>query len=132
MYGRPWRSSKPCLEGGEPLLVGLEMLQQSQQIIEIINHHMRAAHDRKRSYADLRQHEITFFVGDPICLKVFSTKLNVRFHKKGKLSPKFIGPFEDLRTIDDVAYELAHLPKLYDVHPVFHVSLLKRFVPGLY
>ncbi|XP_070048523.1 uncharacterized protein [Nicotiana tomentosiformis] len=48
----------------------------------------------------------------------------LRFRKKGKLSPRYIGPFEVLRKIEDVAYELASPPTLWSVHPVFHVSML--------
>lgn len=62
--------------------------------------------------------------------KSLPTKGNMRFGKKGKLSPSFIGPFLFLRIADDVACELALPPKLSNVLLVFHVSLLKKFVLG--
>ena len=52
-----------------------------------------------------------------------------RFGKKGKLSPRDVGPFEILRRVGKVAYELALLPHLQDIHKVFHVSMLKRYLP---
>ncbi|XP_070007636.1 uncharacterized protein [Nicotiana sylvestris] len=51
----------------------------------------------------------------------------MRFRKKGKLSPRFIGPFEVLRRVGEIAYELALPPSLSGVHPVFHVSMLQRY-----
>ena len=54
----------------------------------------------------------------------------MRFRKKGKLSPRFVGPFEILKRIDKVAYELALPPTLVEVHIVFHVSMLRKYIPN--
>ena len=51
----------------------------------------------------------------------------MRFGKKGKLSPRFVGPFEILKRIGKVAYELTLLPTLAGVHNVFHVSMLRKY-----
>ncbi|XP_069149347.1 uncharacterized protein [Solanum lycopersicum] len=53
----------------------------------------------------------------------------MRFGKKGKLSPRFIGPFEILSRVGEVAYKLALPPSLSGVHPVFHVSMLWKYIP---
>ena len=53
----------------------------------------------------------------------------MRFGRRGKLSPRYIGPFEILRTVGEVAYELALPPAFSAIHPVFHVSMLRRYVP---
>ncbi|XP_070003203.1 uncharacterized protein [Nicotiana sylvestris] len=67
-------------------------------------------------------------VGEKVLLKVSSMKGVMRFGKKGKLSPRFNGPFEVLRRIREVAYELAFPPSLSGVHPVFHVSMLRKHI----
>ena len=61
-------------------------------------------------------------------LKVSPTRGVVRFGKKGKLSPRFIGPFEVVQRVGKCAYRLALLPSLSGVHDVFHVSILKKYI----
>lgn len=70
------------------------------------------------------------FCRNPIFLKVSLTKENLRFGKKGKLNLWFIGSFEVLRSVGDIAYELALPLKFSNVHLVFHVSLLKKLMSG--
>ncbi|XP_070029899.1 uncharacterized protein [Nicotiana sylvestris] len=66
-------------------------------------------------------------VGEKVLLKVSPMKGIMRFGKKGKLSPRFIGPFEVLRRVGEVAYKLVLPPNLSGVHPIFHVSMLWRY-----
>ncbi|XP_070029923.1 uncharacterized protein [Nicotiana sylvestris] len=66
-------------------------------------------------------------VGEQVLLRVSPMKGVMRFGKKGKLSPRFIGPFEVLRHVEEVAYELALPPSLAGVHPVFHVSMIRKY-----
>ena len=68
-------------------------------------------------------------MGDHVFLKVTPKRGVVRFGKPGKLSPKYIGPFEVLERVDVVAYQLALLPNLLDVHIVFRVSTLRKYTP---
>ncbi|KAL5560733.1 hypothetical protein UlMin_036944 [Ulmus minor] len=79
-------------------------------------------------YADKRRRPLEFQVGDSVFLKVAPMKGVMRFGKKGKLSPRFIGPFEILERIGKVAYKLALPPELSSVHNVFHISTLKKYV----
>ena len=65
--------------------------------------------------------------GEQVLLKVSPMKGVMRFGKRGKLSPRYIGPFEILKRVGEVSYELALPPGLSGVHPVFHVSMLKRY-----
>ena len=65
--------------------------------------------------------------GEQVLLKVSPMKGVMRFGKRGKISPRFIGPFEVLKCVEEVAYELALPPGLLGVHPVFHVSMLKKY-----
>ena len=71
--------------------------------------------------------DIKYKVGDKVFLKVSSWRKILRFGKKGKLSPRFIGPYEILERIGPVAYRLALPPELAKLHNVFHVSMLRRY-----
>ena len=73
--------------------------------------------------------KVEFEVGDMVFLKVTPMKGVMRFGKKGKLIPKFVGPFEILKHIGKVVYELALSPTLARVHNVFHVSMLRKYFP---
>ncbi|GJV60931.1 putative reverse transcriptase domain-containing protein [Tanacetum coccineum] len=80
----------------------------------------------KKSYDDKRRKPLEFSVGDYVLLKVSPWKGVVRFRKKGKLAPRFVGPFEIIKKVCPVAYRL-HLPKELDgVHETFHMSNLKK------
>ena len=89
------------------------------------------AQSRKKSYADVRRRPLEFKVGDHVFLKVMPKRGMVRFGKRGKLSPRFIGPFEIFARVSIVAYRLALPPSLSGVHEVFHVSMLRRYTPDL-
>ena len=89
---------------------------------------MRTAQSRQKSYADVRRRNLEFEEGDPVFLKVAPMKGILRFGRKGKLSPRFIGPFKILERIASVAYKLALPPSLSSVHDVFHVSMLRKYI----
>ena len=80
------------------------------------------------SYADVRRRPMEFTIGDKVLLKVSPMKGVMRFGKKGKLSQKFIGPYESLDRIGEVAYRLALPPCLDRVHNVFHISQLRKYL----
>ena len=69
-------------------------------------------------------------MGDHVFLKVMSKRGVVRFRKRGKLAPRYIGPFEILERVGTVAYRLVLRPSLSSVHEVFHVSMLKKYTPN--
>nr|GFD08121.1 putative reverse transcriptase domain-containing protein [Tanacetum cinerariifolium] len=87
---------------------------------------MQAAHDRQKSYADLKRKPIEFQVGDKLMLKVSPWKGVVRFGKRGKLNPRYVGPFKVLERVGDVAYKYDLPEELSRVHNTFHVSNLKK------
>ena len=68
-------------------------------------------------------------MGDHVFLKVMPKRRVVKFGKLGKLSPRYIGPFEILERVGIVAYRLALLSSLSSVHEVFHVSMLRKYTP---
>jgi hypothetical protein len=81
---------------------------------------------RQKSYADHRRRELSFEVGDFIYLTVSSMRGLCHFKVRGKLTPRFIGPFKILEKRGEVAYQVELPPQLSDVHGVFHVSQLKK------
>jgi ribosomal protein L21E len=87
---------------------------------------MRTAQSRQKSYADTQRRLLEFKEGDHVYLKVSTIRGMRRFKVKGKLSPRFIGPFLILKRVREVAYQLELPDHLVDVHDVFHVSQLKK------
>ena len=77
----------------------------------------------------MRRIPLEFEVGDHVFLKVMPRRGVVRFGKRGKLSPRFIGPFETLERVGTFAYRLALPPSMSSVHEVFHVSMLRKYTP---
>ncbi|MFN9965220.1 MAG: hypothetical protein ACK52F_00410, partial [bacterium] len=88
--------------------------------------HLKKARDRYKSYADAKRKDVEFQIGD----KVLLSSVNLNKHQQArKLYPRFVGPFEILEKVNSVAYKL-DLPESMPIHNVFHVSLLKKFIPG--
>ncbi|XP_070036571.1 uncharacterized protein [Nicotiana tomentosiformis] len=85
------------------------------------------AHSRQKSYADKKVCDVAFMEGEKVLLKISSMKGMMGFGKKGKLSPRFIGRFEVLERDGEVVYRLALSPSLLVVHPVFLVSMLRKY-----
>ena len=79
----------------------------------------------------MRRRPLEFKVRDQVFLKVMPKRGVVRFSKRGKLSSRFIGPFELLERVGTVAYWLALPPNMSGVHEVFHVSMLRKYTPDL-
>ncbi|GJV76098.1 putative reverse transcriptase domain-containing protein [Tanacetum coccineum] len=87
---------------------------------------LKAARDRQKSYANTRRKPLESEVGDRVMLKISPWKCVIRFGKKGKLAPRYVGPFEILERIGPVAYRLRLPEELSGVHDTFHVSNLKK------
>ncbi|GKG03602.1 hypothetical protein Tco_0311238, partial [Tanacetum coccineum] len=111
---------------GEGQLIGSELVQETTEKISQIKDRLKAALDRQKSYADKRRKPLEFSVGDYVLLKVSPWKCVVRFRKKGKLAPRFVGPFEITEWIGPVAYRLRFPKELNGVHDMYHVSNLKK------
>ncbi|KAL0546624.1 hypothetical protein IC582_016536 [Cucumis melo] len=109
-------------------MLGPEFVQTTNVAIQKIRARMLTAQSRQKSYAGKRRKDLEFEVGDMVFLKVAPMKGVLRFEKKGKLSPRFVGPFEILERIGPVAYLLALSASLSAVHDVFHVSMLRKYV----
>ena len=108
--------------------MGPEIVQQAHHVVSIARDHLKATQSRMKSYADKRRRPLEFAVNDFVMLKVSPMKGVKRFGAKGKLAPRFIGPFEVLERIGSMAYKLALPEQLQNVHDIFHVSMLKKFI----
>ncbi|GJW45214.1 putative reverse transcriptase domain-containing protein [Tanacetum coccineum] len=126
LYGRKCRSPIMWAEVGEGQLIGPELVQETTEKISQIKDRLKAARDRQKSYADKRRKPLEFSVGDYVLLKVSPWKGVVRFRKKGKLAPRFVGPFKIIEKVGPVAYRLDLPKELNGVHDTFHVSNLKK------
>ncbi|KAM6566176.1 hypothetical protein CsatA_025304 [Cannabis sativa] len=130
LYGRKCRSPLHWDELGENKLLGPDAVQHTNEAIQKIRARIITAQSRQKSYADLKRRDIEFEVGDHVFLRVTPRKgLSVkRFGKRGKLSPRYVGPFQILDRVGSVAYRIALPPSLSGVHNVFHVSQLRKYV----
>nr|GEY38839.1 putative reverse transcriptase domain-containing protein [Tanacetum cinerariifolium] len=126
LYGRKYRSSVCLAKVGEVQLLGPEIVQKTTEKIIQIKQRIIAARDRQKSYADLKRKPMEFQVGDRVMLKVSPWKGVVRFGKRGKLYPRYIGSFKVLEKVGSVAYKLKLPQELSGVHNTFHVSNLKK------
>ncbi|GJV06406.1 putative reverse transcriptase domain-containing protein [Tanacetum coccineum] len=126
LYGKKCRSPIMWAKVGEGQLIGPELVQETIKKISQIKDILKAARDRQKSYADKRMKPLEFSVGDYVLLKVSPWKGVVRFGKKGKLAPRFVGLFEIIKKVGPVAYKLNLPGELDGVHDTFHVSNLKK------
>ncbi|XP_009627165.1 uncharacterized protein [Nicotiana tomentosiformis] len=129
LYGRRCRSPIGWFEPTEVGLLGLDLVYGALEKVALIQQWLKTAHSGQKSYIDVHRRKLEFKDGDQVFLKVLPMKGVMRFGKKGKISPRFIGPYRILKRIGEVAYKL-ELPALMTlVHPIFHVSMLRGYVP---
>nr|GFB78762.1 putative reverse transcriptase domain-containing protein [Tanacetum cinerariifolium] len=126
LYGRKCCSPVFWTKVRETQILGPELIQEPTEKIVQIKQRMQAARNRQKSYADLKRKPMEFQAEDKVMLKVSPWKGVVRFGKKGKLNPRYVGPFKVLETVRDVAYKLDLPKELSRVHNTFHVSNLKK------
>ncbi|GKB90458.1 putative reverse transcriptase domain-containing protein [Tanacetum coccineum] len=126
LYGRMCRSPVCWTEVGEAQILGPELIQETTEKIVQIKERMQSDRDRQKSYVDLKRKPMEFQVGDKVMLKVSPWKGVVRFGKRGKLNPRYVGHFKVLEKVGEVAYKLRLPEELGRVHNTFHVSNLKK------
>ncbi|KAJ9566749.1 hypothetical protein OSB04_002715 [Centaurea solstitialis] len=115
---------------GRESLLRPDIVQETTDKIKLVQEKLKAARDRQKSYADNRRKPLEFQVGNRVLLKVSPWKGIIRFGKKGKLSPRFVGPFKVVERIGPVAYRLDLPSELSSIHDTFHVSNLKKCLSG--
>ncbi|GJW74538.1 putative reverse transcriptase domain-containing protein [Tanacetum coccineum] len=126
LYGQKCHSPVCWTEVGEAQLLGPELIQETTKKIIQIKQRMQAARDRQKSYADLKGKPMEFQIGDKVMLKVSPWKRVVRFGKRGKLNPRYVGPFKVIEQVGAISYKLKLPEELSRVHNTFHVSNLKK------
>ena len=107
-------------------IFGPEIIDDAEQMVQAVRENLRIAQSRQKSYADGKRRDLTFSVGDYVYLKVSPMRGIRRFNVKGKLAPRYVGPFKVLERKGEVAYRLELPLSLSGVHDVFHISQLKR------
>ncbi|GJY69359.1 putative reverse transcriptase domain-containing protein [Tanacetum coccineum] len=126
-FGNGWVKHLPLVEFSynNSYHASIKVQATTKKIVRI-KQRIQAAQDRQKSYADVRHKPLEFQVGDRVMLKVSPWKGVVRFGKRGKLNPRYIGPFKVLAKVGTVAYRLELPQQLSRVHSTFHVSNLKK------
>jgi hypothetical protein len=130
LYGRRCRTPLFWSETGEQNVFGPDILEEAEKQVRMVRENMRATQSRHKSYADHRRRELSFEVRDFVYLKVSPMRGLRHFKVRGKLTPRFIGPFKILEKRGEVAYQLELPPQLSNVHDIFHVSQLKKCLRG--
>ena len=127
LYRRKCRTPLCWTELSEKKVIGFYLIQETEEKVKMIREKLKVAVDREKSYADLKRKDIQYDIDEKVFLKVSPWKKVMRFKRKGKLSPRFIGPYEVIKKMGLVAYRLALSPELEKFHNVFHVSMLRRY-----
>nr|GEV91614.1 putative reverse transcriptase domain-containing protein [Tanacetum cinerariifolium] len=125
-FGKGWDKHLPLAEVGDRQLTVLEIINETTEKIVQIKSRIQAARDRQKRYADVRRKPLEFQAGDKVMLKVSPWKGVIRFGKRGKQNPRYIGPFKISARVGNVAYRLELLEQLSRVHSTFHFLKLKK------
>nr|CAH66749.1 H0409D10.7 [Oryza sativa] len=126
LYGRKCRTPLLWDQTGERQVFGTDILREAEEKVKIIQERLRVAQSRQKSYADNRRRDLVFEEGDYVYLRVTPLRGVHRFQTKGKLAPRFVGPFKIVSRRGEVAYQLELPQSMAGIHDVFHVSQLKK------
>jgi hypothetical protein len=128
LYGRRCRTPLSWSETGERKIFGPDLVVEAEDKVKIIQANLKIAQSRQKSYVDKRRKPLQFQAGDFVYLRVSPTKGVQRFGIKGKLAPRYVGPFEILKVCGPVAYKIWLPSQLAAIHDVFHISQLKKCI----
>jgi hypothetical protein len=128
LYGRRCQTPLNWSQPGEREIFGPDLVTKAKRKVTLIKKNLEAAQARQKSYHDKRRKPLQFEVGYFVYLNVSTTKGVQRFGIKGKLAPRYIGPYGIVEACGPVAYKLKLPPKMSAIHNVFHVSQLKKCV----
>jgi hypothetical protein len=126
LYGRKCCTPLNWSETGESQVFGPDIIKEAEEQVQLIRNCLKAAQSRQKSYADSKRRPVTFHVGDFVYLRVTPLKGMQRFHVKGKLAPRYIGPFKILERCGEMSYKMEMPAELSEFHDVFHISQLRK------
>jgi hypothetical protein len=126
LYGRPYHTPLSWSESGKRVIFGPDNVTEAEEKVKQIQVNILSAQSCQKSYADKRRSSLEFNVGDHVYLCVSPMKGVLRFSIKGKLAPRYIGPYSIIDKYGPTSYQVELLVRLWGVHNVFHVSQLKR------
>ena len=126
LYGRRCRTLLRWSEVGERSLFGPDMIKEAEEQVAKVRENLKATQSRQKSYADTQRRLLKFQPGEYAYLKVSPIRGTQRFQVRGKLAPRYIGPYQIIEKIGAIAYRLELPLEMADVHDVFHVSQLKK------
>ena len=128
LYGRRCRTPLCWYESGESVVLGPELVRETTEKVKLIQEKMKASQSRQKSYHDKRRKDLEFQAGDHVFLRVTPVTGVGRALKSKKLTPRFIGPYQISDRVGNVAYRVALPPNLSNLHDVFHVSQLRKYI----
>ena len=126
LYGRRCWTLFNWSEFGERAFIGLDLVKEAEEHVLTIRQHLLTAQSRQKRYADRRWRELEFKIEDFVYIKVSPLRGMQRFQMKGKLAPRYVGPFWIIGRYGKVDYQLELPPSLSTIHDVFHISQLKK------
>ncbi|XP_028064302.1 uncharacterized protein LOC114267463 [Camellia sinensis] len=132
LYGRKCRSPICWTEIGDRALLGPEIVQDTSEKIKIIQQRLKMAQSRQKNYANVRRRPLEYEVGNHVFIRANPMKGQLRFGKKGKLSPCYIGPFQILERLGSVTCRVALPLGFEQMHNVFYVSMLGGYLQDLF
>ena len=127
LYGRKCKTPLCWMELSKKKVIGPDLIQETEEKVKMIRKGLKVATNRQKSYADMKRKDIRYEIDEKVFLKVSPWKKVMRFGKKGKLSHRFISPYEVIEKVGPVAYRLALPPELEKIHNIFHVLMLRRY-----
>ena len=128
LYGKKCRTPVSWEKVGERSFHGPTVISETTEKVQKVQDRLKVARSRQKSNANNQRRDLEFTIGDFVFLKTSLIKGTIRFGQKGKLSPRFVGPFKINSRIGDVVYRLELLPKLSGIYNVFHVSMLQKYM----
>jgi hypothetical protein len=126
LYGQKCQTPLMWSNVGEKTLEGTAFVKEAEEKVALIRKRLLEAQSQHKSYADNRRRELRFDEGDFVYLKVSPMRGVRRFQVKGKLAPRFVGPYPIVGRVGPAAYRLELPESMSDIHNVFHVSQLRK------